>query len=158
MPQVFQYGFNYQNFGSVVTLIIVSILGFSVYSYLFKKKEIKINLHNLLSRTPLLILYALFFAIPEEVIFRGVIQSYLQTQLHDTVIAVVLASVIFGIVHLPNGAEGINPRKWNWHFTGIAFLGGLVFGEIFALTDSLLISTLLHTFFLFLLIFKAIRK
>jgi membrane protease YdiL (CAAX protease family) len=156
-PQVFRYGFNNQNTGEVMALIGISILGFGIYLHFFKKPELKISLGRMLSKIPLLLLYALFFAGVEEIIFRGIIQSYFYILLSSSTFAVLAASLVFGAIHLPNGATGIAPGKWNWQFAGIAFLGGLVLGEIFVLTDSLLFSTLLHVFFSFVLLFKATR-
>ncbi len=157
-PNIFQYKFTNQNIKEVITLIIVSLLGFAVYLHLFKQKEIKVLLRSTLSKVPFLVVYALFFAFCEEVIFRGVIQNYLQAELSNISLAVFLASLAFGFVHLPNGARGINPRRWNWQFAIVAFLGGLIFGEIFALTGNLLVSTLLHTFILFVLMVKAVSE
>lgn len=156
-PGIFQYNFNSQNFSLVVAIIIFSLIGFWLYAHYFHVKEIKINLHDVLSRIPFLILYALFFAIPEEIIFRGIIQNYFQTLFNNTQLVVLAASLTFGAVHLPNGAIGVNPTKWNWQFAVIAFLGGLVFGVIYILTGTLLVSTLLHALFLFLLLMKATR-
>lgn len=157
-PQVFQYQYNGDYLLEVLLLIFFSLLGFGIYSHFFKKRKIQINLHYLFTGIPLLLIYSLFFAIPEEIIFRGIIQTYIRNQLTNAQIAIMLSSLIFGAVHLPNGAKGISFSKWNWQFAVIAFLGGLIFGSIYALTNTLLISTILHTLFLFMLMLKAKRN
>jgi membrane protease YdiL (CAAX protease family) len=98
-----------------------------------------------LSQVVIIFCYALAFAFPEEIIFRGIIQAYLQTIIQNTGAAIILSALIFGLAHLPNGSRGIHPRKWNWRFAGVAFCGGLIFGLLFAMTQSLLYPTILHT-------------
>lgn len=89
---------------------------------------------------------ALVFAIPEEVLFRGIIQGI--TQLYVAApIAILVSTAIFAASHLPNGARGLHPRHWSWGFAGLAGLAGLPLGALYALTGSLLLPTLLHTFF-----------
>jgi uncharacterized protein len=96
--------------------------------------------------------HAALIAIPEEILFRGLIQGGLQPFIPSLPLLVLGSSLIFGLAHLPNGAWGWRIRQWNWNFARVAFLVGLPLGLLYALTGSLLAPTLLHM--LLLMIFK----
>ncbi len=70
----------------------------------------------------------------EEIIFRGIIQKGLINKGVEPWKAIVLASVIFGLVHA-------NP----WQFVGAVLLG-CVLGLVYHKTQSLLLPMLLHGF------------
>ena len=93
---------------------------------------------------------------PEEIIFRGIVQGILQDYISNVVLLVIASSILFGFAHLPNGSKGLLPKYWNWKFFWITFLAGLPLGLIFALTNSLLFPTILHASFLTL--FKLFTK
>jgi membrane protease YdiL (CAAX protease family) len=106
------------------------------------------------------IFYAVLFAVPEEIIFRGLVQGTLATIIENTAITVIISSLIFGLAHLPNGANSLHLKDWNWKFCIIACLAGLPLGIAFAITGSLFIPTLLHVLFLimFILIIRSSDK
>lgn len=159
VPEVFRYGYDGRHVGGVVVICLATLFALAVYSSLYQTKEIRhIYLDRTLSSIPLLVTYALFFAAAEEIIFRGVIQGYLVMELGEANAALLVASAIFGAAHLPNGAHGWSPKEWNWQFAVIAFAGGIAFGEIYLLTESLLIPTALHATILFWLIVRATRS
>ncbi|OGE86510.1 MAG: hypothetical protein A3J48_00090 [Candidatus Doudnabacteria bacterium RIFCSPHIGHO2_02_FULL_46_11] len=87
----------------------------------------------------------LLISLPEEIIFRGVIQQLIQIKTDSAVIALLFSSAIYGGVHLLNGARGIKPKDWNWTLAALVCLAGISLGLIFVLTNSLLIPILLHT-------------
>jgi membrane protease YdiL (CAAX protease family) len=99
------------------------------------------------TKIPPAFFWGVVFAVPEEILFRGFIQMGLQTVFDNVVIAILLSSFIFGLAHLPNGANGWRINDWSWKFAGLAFFGGLPLGLLFALTGSLLLPTALHAFF-----------
>lgn len=82
-----------------------------------------------------LILLAVVMApIFEEIIFRGIIQKGLTNKGMKPLYAILISSVIFGLVHA-------NP----WQFVGAVLLG-CVLGLVYYKTKSLLLPMLLHAF------------
>lgn len=70
----------------------------------------------------------LVIAIPEEVLFRGILQNTLEQCFHSKrreLYALVLASVIFGASHLHH------PPVPNWRYALMATLAGLFYGNVF---------------------------
>lgn len=103
------------------------------------------------SATPIfqVIVLSLLFSFPEELLFRGVIQASFARFFSSTLLVILFSALLFGLAHLPNGATGFTPKKWNWVFAGIAGIGGLPLATLFAATHSLLFPTVLHFLFLF---------
>ncbi len=146
-PNVFQYHFSNAQSGQVLIIISGTFLLFYVLNSFFHFRTLKWQ--NLrFFQIIVLVFYALFFAIPEEILFRGILQATLQNFVHNIFAVVIVSSVVFGLAHLPNGARGLSIKNWNWRFAAFAFFGGLPLTLIFAITNSLLIPTLLHAFFL----------
>lgn len=84
---------------------------------------------------PMMIIMAVFFApLLEEIIFRGIIMKGLLNKGWQPWKAILLSSVIFGVVHG-------NP----WQFLGAVLLG-CVLGVVYLKTKSLLLPILLHAF------------
>lgn len=84
---------------------------------------------------PTLILLAVIMApLFEEIVFRGIIQGGLINRGVPPLKAILLSSIIFGLVHA-------NP----WQFVGAVFLG-CVLGLVYYKTKSLLMPILLHAF------------
>jgi uncharacterized protein len=75
-----------------------------------------------------LLAVALASAVGEELLFRG---------LFVPLVGVVVSSVAFGVLHQIRGRA-----RWGW--IGWATLMGLLFGEVFAMTGSLLGPLLAH--------------
>ncbi len=91
-------------------------------------------------------------ALPEEILFRALIQNWLMQNFgfnHKTLLA---AALVFGASHLDN-PPGPLP---NWRYTIIASIAGFVFGGVFWKSSTILssaglhalINALRHTFFL----------
>jgi len=151
MPNVLNYNFSS---GSLVQVLLItgsSLIGIFLLNKLFRTYKLKWQGLTVVQILQINV-YALLIAIPEEIIFKGIIQGSLQNAISNTLIAVLISSVIFGAAHLPNGARGLHPKDWNWRFATATFLIGLPLGLIFAITGSLLIPTLLHA--LLLVFFK----
>jgi len=81
---------------------------------------------------PVLIALSVFAGVGEELLFRGAIQGWLAQHVHDA-LAIVAASVLFGLVHYLSLAYFIMA-------TGL----GLVLGTTYALTDSLVLVMVWH--------------
>lgn len=103
-------------------------------------------------KTPIqqIVLLAALFAVPEELLFRGIIQPILTHSTHSYYWVILLSSLIFGLAHLPNGATSIHPQKWNWLFAIAAFIGGIPLALLYAHTGSLFFPTILHFLFLYI--------
>ncbi len=88
-------------------------------------------------------------ALPEEVVFRGVVQTWLQTRLqswpHGNLTALVIAGVLFGIAHAAGGVV----------YVCLSTVAGIGYGWIYARTRSIAAAILAHAglnavhFFLF---------
>jgi len=81
----------------------------------------------------------LFTAIPEELLFRGLIQNWLQRLTERRVAALALASVIFGAAHLNNG-----PPIPNYKYFLMATIAGFFYGFVWQRTGSLAASAITH--------------
>jgi len=80
-----------------------------------------------------------FIALPEEVLFRGLIFNMLQRMIKvgGPYTALVLSSVIFGLSHLNNPPA-------DWRYAVLATLAGLCYGWAYLRTGSLLASSFTH--------------
>jgi len=79
-------------------------------------------------------------ALPEEILFRGLIQNWLAQRLGRPQPAIIVAALIFGCAHL-NNAPGPLP---NWRYAIVATGAGLIFGEVFQASASIFASALTH--------------
>ncbi len=131
-------GLNYSFVFTPVSLIALGLIGACFGFFLQVHKRVKI-------------LYAIahgfIFAVPEEIIFRGVILENL-TQHFNLTAAILLSSLIYGVAHIFNGAKSFHPRDWNWRLVQLAALAGLPLGWLYVYTDSLLLPTMLHVLFI----------
>jgi len=78
----------------------------------------------------LIIMMAVFPAIMEEIVFRGVVLQGLRK--HGAVVAVLVSSLLFSLYHM-NAAQ-----------TAYQFIMGLVYASVIIITGSLLLTMLLH--------------
>lgn len=85
-------------------------------------------------------------ALPEELLFRALIQNYLQKIIVRPRTALLLASIIFGAAHLNNydHSLGLGPSHWNWMYMGLASIAGAGYGFVYQQTKSLWCPILLH--------------
>jgi membrane protease YdiL (CAAX protease family) len=78
-------------------------------------------------------------AIPEELLFRGIIQNFLEKTLRKPPLALFVTSLIFGAAHLNNG-----PRP-DWRYFLLASLAGLFYGNAYQQTRGLMAPAIVHT-------------
>jgi membrane protease YdiL (CAAX protease family) len=81
-------------------------------------------------------------AIPEEVLFRGVLQNLLSrtfTGPHAATYALTTASMIFGLAHLHH------PPVPNWRYAILAAFAGIFYGHVYQLRGRTSASALTHT-------------
>jgi membrane protease YdiL (CAAX protease family) len=81
----------------------------------------------------------LFTALPEEFLFRGLIQNWIERVSGKQVLSLVAASVVFGASHLNNG-----PPLPNYRYFLMATIAGLFYGRAWRNTGSLVASSLTH--------------
>jgi hypothetical protein len=84
----------------------------------------------------------LTIAIPEELLFRGILQNQLEKSFAGRrrgVYALLLASVIFGLAHLHHAPVP------NWRYAIMATLAGIFYGSAFRMRRRLPAAALTHT-------------
>jgi membrane protease YdiL (CAAX protease family) len=79
-----------------------------------------------------------FVALPEELLFRGLIQNGLMKALRSPLAGLIVASLIFGAAHLDN------PPKI-WRYAMLATLAGVSYGWAYMRTRSSVASSIVHT-------------
>jgi len=84
----------------------------------------------------------LLVALPEELLFRGVIQNLLQKRWRRGYLVLPLAAFIFGLAHLNNATPGF--AEPNWAYVLMATFAGLAYGWVWRRTKRVTISALTH--------------
>jgi CAAX protease family protein len=82
----------------------------------------------------------IFTGLPEEVLFRGFIQSMLVRVTGRPILGLVIASIVFGAAHLDNG-----PHAPDWRYGILATLAGLAYGGVYLRTRRILAPAIAHT-------------
>jgi hypothetical protein len=80
-------------------------------------------------------------ALPEEILFRALIQNLMMQRFGATTRTLFWASFIFGCAHLDNGPQPLP----NWRYMILATIAGLAYGRVFQKSSSVVSSALLHT-------------
>lgn len=133
----FSYGYLNEDLRSILFIT----LGTLAFFFLFLRNDLKVQSHKI-SSWLYAFSYGLVFAIPEEIIFRGLIQGSAESYFSSDALAIFIASLVFGLAHLPNNMGVL--MGWNWKLTAITFFAGIPLGTLFAVTGSLLSPTILH--------------
>jgi membrane protease YdiL (CAAX protease family) len=81
----------------------------------------------------------LFTALPEEFLFRGLIQNWIEHATGKPRASLIIAAVIFGAAHLNNG--GPTP---NYRYFLMASIAGVFYGRAWRSTGSLMASSTTH--------------
>jgi uncharacterized protein len=79
-------------------------------------------------------------ALPEEILFRGLIQNWLMQRFGASIWTLGAAGLIFGCAHLDNGPQPLP----NWRYMILATIAGVVFGRVFQKSSSIISSASLH--------------
>lgn len=87
----------------------------------------------------------LFAPIGEELFFREYIQSRLQHKL-NTLMAILLAAVLFASIHAPYMNLLIETWKQTWHLFYLTIFGGLISGILYYKSKSIGPSFIFHIF------------
>ena len=79
-------------------------------------------------------------ALPEEILFRSLIQNLIMLRLGASGWTLFLASFIFGCAHLDNGPQPLP----NWRYMILATIAGWAYGRVFQRAGSVMSSAGLH--------------
>ena len=82
----------------------------------------------------------LFNALPEEILFRGLIQNWIEKRIAMRTGSLLISSVIFGASHLNNG----NPLP-NYRYMLMASIAGVFYGLAWRSRKNVLTSSITHT-------------
>jgi len=80
-------------------------------------------------------------ALPEEILFRSLIQNLLFLRFGASLRTLAAASLIFGSAHLDNGPQPLP----NWRYMIVATIAGIAYGKVFQKSSTVLSSAVLHT-------------
>jgi membrane protease YdiL (CAAX protease family) len=79
-------------------------------------------------------------ALPEEILFRALIQNLLMRRFGSGTRTLLAASLIFGCAHLDNGPQPLP----NWRYMILATIAGFAYGKVFQKASTVLSSAGLH--------------
>jgi len=79
-------------------------------------------------------------ALPEEILFRSLIQNFLELRFGASIRTLLIAAFIFGCAHLDNGPQPLP----NWRYMILATIAGVAYGIVFRKSSTVLSSALLH--------------
>jgi len=79
-------------------------------------------------------------ALPEEILFRSLIQNFLMLRFGSNTRTLLIAAVIFGCAHLDNGPQPLP----NWRYAILATIAGVAYGIVFRKASTVLSSATLH--------------
>jgi len=80
-------------------------------------------------------------ALPEEILFRSLIQNWLMQRYGATTPVLLVAALIFGSAHLDNGPQPLP----NWRYMILATIAGIAYGKTFQKSSSVFSSLTCHT-------------
>lgn len=83
-----------------------------------------------------------FTALPEELLFRGLVQNQLEGRLRNARAALGITAVIFGLAHLNNPLPGFAVP--NWTYALMAALAGIAYGWTWHRTHKITASAIVH--------------
>ncbi len=79
-------------------------------------------------------------ALPEEILFRALLQNLMMQRWGGSVRTLLAASFIFGCAHLDNGPQPLP----NWRYMILATIAGVAYGKVFQKSSTVLSSAVLH--------------
>jgi len=79
-------------------------------------------------------------ALPEEILFRCLIQNWMMQKFGATPAVLLAASTLFGCAHLNNGPQPLP----NWRYMTLATIAGFAYGKVFQRASSATASMTLH--------------
>jgi uncharacterized protein len=79
-------------------------------------------------------------ALPEEILFRSLIQNWFMQRYGFSTAMLLLAGFIFGCAHLDNGPQPLP----NWRYMILATVAGVAYGKVFQKSSSVFSSVTFH--------------
>jgi membrane protease YdiL (CAAX protease family) len=79
-------------------------------------------------------------ALPEEILFRSLIQNLIMLRFGASWRTLLAASLVFGCAHLDNGPQPLP----NWRYMILATIAGVAYGKVFRKASTVLSSAALH--------------
>jgi len=79
-------------------------------------------------------------ALPEEILFRSLIQNWLMQRYGFTLPMLLVSAFIFGCAHLDNGPQPLP----NWRYMILATIAGIAYGKAFQKSSSVFSSVTCH--------------
>ena len=79
-------------------------------------------------------------ALPEEILFRSLIQNLLMLRFGANTRTLLIAAFIFGCAHLDNGPQPV----LNWRYMILATIAGVAYGAVFRKASTVMSSAALH--------------
>jgi len=79
-------------------------------------------------------------ALPEEILFRSLIQTWCMQRYGFTTSMLLVAGFIFGCAHLDNGPQPLP----NWRYMILATIAGVAYGKVFQKSSSVFSSVTFH--------------
>jgi uncharacterized protein len=80
--------------------------------------------------------------LPEELLFRGLVQNQLEGRLGNARAALGITAVIFGLAHLNNPLPGFAAPNWTYGL--MAALAGIAYGWTWHRTHKITASAIVH--------------
>jgi membrane protease YdiL (CAAX protease family) len=84
----------------------------------------------------------LLVALPEEILFRGIIQNLLARRIGNRWVGLAVSSVVFGLAHLNNATRAFPVP--NWAYVLMASIAGVVYGWVWQCTNKVTASAGTH--------------
>ncbi len=84
----------------------------------------------------------LVVALPEELLFRGIIQNLLRKRWRRSLLVLPIAAILFGLSHLNNATPGFPVP--NWAYALMATLAGLAYGWVWQRSKRVTVSAITH--------------
>ena len=128
--------------GRSLPLVVACLLGFMVIAVPiglgthFLTWRPQLNVQKLVGQ-PLAIYF--FIALPEELLFRGLVQGLLARRTGKPILALLVASLLFGASHYHT-----YPAPPDLRYIGLAAVAGIFYGWTYLRTGSVATSALLH--------------
>jgi len=133
---------DWRNMNINLTLASIFVLPAGFLLNFLRWEPVDINILNIIGTFGGIMLAV---AIPEELFFRGIIQNLLSKSIRNQNLALVLASIIFGIGHFNNAAYPGGPIP-DWRYILFASIAGLFYGRCYIQAGQrILPAALIHT-------------
>ena len=90
-----------------------------------------------------------FIALPEELLFRGIIQNkFEQSSFLNKYGSWIITSILFGLWHVPTATPGFSAPNWNYGL--LATISGFVYGLVWMRTRKITASAFVHAGIIFI--------